>query len=106
MRSWSGATGHPARYVDGTSAAVIVAKVPVNAGTGAVVVAGASGVVAGVAGVVVVATRVVATRVVDVVVVVVVVDDLAPDRTALSVPDDPHAAAVSIVIATNAHATR
>jgi hypothetical protein len=42
IRNWSGPTGQPARYVDGTSAAVIVATVPVNAGrvvvTGAIVV--------------------------------------------------------------------
>jgi hypothetical protein len=58
IRNWSGPTGQPARYVDGTSAAVIVATVPVNAGivgvTGAVVVGvtGTTVVVVDVAGVV------------------------------------------------------
>jgi hypothetical protein len=76
----------------------------VNAGTGAVVGAGASAVVAEVAGVVVVATRVVDVDDVDV--VVMVVDDLDRGPTVLSAPDDPHAAAVSMMIAANAHATR
>jgi hypothetical protein len=52
---------------------------------------------------------VVATRVVDVVVVIVdaiVVDDRARGRTVLSVPDEPHAAVVSVAMTTNARATR
>jgi hypothetical protein len=37
MRNWSGPTGQPVRYDDGTSAAMIVATDPVNAGTGCVI---------------------------------------------------------------------
>jgi hypothetical protein len=65
-------TGQPARYVDGTSAAVIVATVPVNAGSacaiGAVdVVVGSTVVVDDVGGRVVVDDPVVVTKVVTVV---------------------------------------
>jgi hypothetical protein len=72
IRSWSGPTGHPARYVDGISAAVIVATVPVNAGRACAigagdVVVGATLVVDDVGGRVVVDDAVVVTKVVAVV---------------------------------------
>ena len=71
IRNWSVPTGHPARYVDGTSAAVIVATVPVNAGRacaiGAVDVVVATVVVDDVGGRVVVDDPVVVTKVVAVV---------------------------------------
>jgi hypothetical protein len=69
IRNWSVPTGQPARYVDGTSTVVIVATVPVNAGSacaiGAVdVVVGATVVVDDVGGRVVVDDEVVVTKVV------------------------------------------
>ena len=84
---------------------MIVATVPVNAGTGAteagVVVVGASVVVVvEVAGVVDV---VVAARVVD---VAGVVGDLDCCRPVLSVPDDPHAPVITRITTANAPTRR
>src|SRR5258706_628291 len=91
IRNWSVPTGQPARYVAGTSAAVIVATLPVNAGsvggTGAIVVVVDDAVVGGA---VVVAT-----------VVAVVVE---PERrmTAPLGDEEPHAPVASTINTANA----
>jgi hypothetical protein len=101
IRNWSGPTGQPARYVDGTSAAVIVATVPVNAGIVGVTGASVAG-VTGATAVVVVDDEVVVATVVGVVVVVVV----ALDRRTTARPGDeePHAPVATTINTANAHA--
>jgi hypothetical protein len=87
MRSCAGATGQPARYVNGMSAAVIVATTPVYAG-------------GPVAGVVVPEVVVVVDPVVD---VDALVDELLRAR---GEPEDPHAPTVTSNIVTTAPAHR
>jgi hypothetical protein len=99
MRSWSGPTGQPARYDDGTSAAVIVATVPVNAGTRCVI--GAT-VVDVTGAIVVVVDDSVVVDAVDVATVAGVVVELDRRSTARLDDDDPHAPVTSTIKTANA----
>ena len=94
MRNWSGPTGQPVRYDDGTSAAVIVATVSVNAGTACVI--GAT-VVDVTGAIVVVVDDAVVDDAVGVATVVGVVVELDRRTTARLGDDEPHAPVASTI---------